>query len=89
MFVESDWLSSIITPQQRSWYIVWYIYVLLWSTHKNPEFIFRPQPLVLDDKGQTIDSKTGEAIQLIHHTPTLKVSRSRGKSLISILNIYI
>lgn len=33
----------------------------------------RPTPLILDEEGRTIDAKTGQAIQLQHHTPTLKV----------------
>lgn len=34
---------------------------------------FRPTPLILDAEGRTIDAKTGQAVQLTHHTPTLKV----------------
>lgn len=36
----------------------------------------RPSPLILNELGQTIDATTGQAIQLAHHTPTLKVSCS-------------
>ena len=35
---------------------------------------FRPTPLILDEEGRTIDAKTGMAITLTHHAPTLKVS---------------
>ena len=35
--------------------------------------IFRPTPLILDEHGRAIDAKTGQAVQLTHHTPTLKV----------------
>lgn len=34
---------------------------------------FRPTPLILDAEGRTIDAKTGQTVQLTHHTPTLKV----------------
>ena len=37
------------------------------------EVCFRPTPLILDEQGRTIDAKTGQAIQLALHTPTLKV----------------
>jgi len=33
----------------------------------------RPTPLILDEEGRTIDAMTGQAVQLQHHTPTLKV----------------
>lgn len=34
----------------------------------------RPMPVILDEEGRTIDAKTGQAIQLQHHTPTLKAN---------------
>ncbi|ELT96791.1 hypothetical protein CAPTEDRAFT_19567 [Capitella teleta] len=34
----------------------------------------KPTPLILDELGRTIDIKTGEAVQLTHHTPTLKAN---------------
>lgn len=34
----------------------------------------KPTPLILDEEGRTIDAKTGQAIQLQHHTPTLKAN---------------
>lgn len=33
-----------------------------------------PTPLILDEEGRTIDVKTGQAVQLTHHTPTLKAN---------------
>ena len=39
---------------------------------------FRPTPLILDEQGRTIDAKTGQAIQLALHTPTLKVRHRRS-----------
>ncbi|PVD36301.1 hypothetical protein C0Q70_03279 [Pomacea canaliculata] len=33
-----------------------------------------PSPLILNELGQTIDATTGQAIQLAHHTPTLKAN---------------
>ena len=33
----------------------------------------RPTPLILDEEGRTIDVKTGQAVTLTHHAPTLKV----------------
>ena len=46
-------------------------------------FILRPTPLILDEEGRTIDAKTGQAIQLQHHTPTLKVIT---KVVLSVMN---
>ena len=34
----------------------------------------KPTPLILDEQGRTIDATTGEAVQLSHHTPTLKAN---------------
>lgn len=34
----------------------------------------KPTPLILDEEGRTIDAKTGQTIQLQHHTPTLKAN---------------
>lgn len=34
----------------------------------------KPTPLILDEEGRTIDAMTGQAIQLQHHTPTLKAN---------------
>ena len=34
---------------------------------------YRPTPLILDEEGRTIDVKTGQAVTLTHHAPTLKV----------------
>ncbi|CAI9736354.1 U6 small nuclear ribonucleoprotein Prp3-like [Octopus vulgaris] len=47
----------------------------------------KPTPLILDEEGRTIDAKTGQAIQLKHHTPTLKANirakrRAQFKGLI-------
>ncbi|KAK3102455.1 hypothetical protein FSP39_011493 [Pinctada imbricata] len=36
--------------------------------------IATPTPLILDEEGRTIDIKTGQAVQLKHHTPTLKAN---------------
>ncbi|KAL5019959.1 hypothetical protein ScPMuIL_002851 [Solemya velum] len=33
-----------------------------------------PKPLILDEEGRTIDVHTGQAVQLQHHTPTLKAN---------------
>ncbi|XP_060559234.1 U4/U6 small nuclear ribonucleoprotein Prp3-like isoform X1 [Ruditapes philippinarum] len=33
-----------------------------------------PTPLILDSEGRTIDAKTGQAITLTHHAPTLKAN---------------
>jgi U4/U6 small nuclear ribonucleoprotein PRP3 len=33
-----------------------------------------PTPVILDEEGRTIDIKTGQAIQLQHHMPTLKAN---------------
>lgn len=33
-----------------------------------------PTPVILDEEGRTIDVKTGQAIQLQHHMPTLKAN---------------
>ncbi|KAK3597920.1 hypothetical protein CHS0354_042261 [Potamilus streckersoni] len=33
-----------------------------------------PTPLILDDEGHMIDKATGQAVQLQHHTPTLKAN---------------
>uniref|UniRef100_K1PJQ0 U4/U6 small nuclear ribonucleoprotein Prp3 n=1 Tax=Magallana gigas TaxID=29159 RepID=K1PJQ0_MAGGI len=33
-----------------------------------------PTPLILDAEGRTIDAKTGQTVQLTHHTPTLKAN---------------
>ncbi|KAK7489923.1 hypothetical protein BaRGS_00018788, partial [Batillaria attramentaria] len=47
----------------------------------------KPTPVILNEHGQTIDAKTGQAIQLTHHTPTLKaniraIRRAQFKGLI-------
>ncbi|XP_064595990.1 LOW QUALITY PROTEIN: U4/U6 small nuclear ribonucleoprotein Prp3-like [Liolophura sinensis] len=34
----------------------------------------KPSPLILDEQGRAIDVTTGQAIQLQHHTPTLKAN---------------
>ncbi|XP_060077701.1 U4/U6 small nuclear ribonucleoprotein Prp3-like isoform X2 [Ylistrum balloti] len=34
----------------------------------------KPTPLILDEEGRTIDAMTGQAVQLQHHTPTLKAN---------------
>lgn len=34
----------------------------------------QPTPLILDSEGRTIDAKTGQAITLTHHAPTLKAN---------------
>lgn len=34
----------------------------------------KPTPLILDEMGRTIDAKTGEAVQLTQHMPTLKAN---------------
>lgn len=36
--------------------------------------ISKPTPLILNEYGQTVDAKTGQTIQLAHHTPTLKAN---------------
>ena len=36
--------------------------------------VFRATPVILDAEGRTIDVKTGQAIQLQHHMPTLKAN---------------
>lgn len=36
--------------------------------------LFRATPVILDAEGRTIDVKTGQAIQLQHHMPTLKAN---------------
>jgi len=36
--------------------------------------MFRATPVILDAEGRTIDVKTGQAIQLQHHMPTLKAN---------------
>lgn len=40
----------------------------------NGCYVCRPTPLILDEQGRTIDATTGEAVQLSHHTPTLKAN---------------
>jgi len=36
--------------------------------------VCRATPLILDAEGRTIDVKTGQAVQLPHHMPTLKAN---------------
>ncbi|XP_053387114.1 U4/U6 small nuclear ribonucleoprotein Prp3-like isoform X2 [Mercenaria mercenaria] len=36
--------------------------------------VSNPTPLILDSEGRTIDAKTGQAITLTHHAPTLKAN---------------
>ena len=36
--------------------------------------MYRATPVILDAEGRTIDVKTGQAIQLQHHMPTLKAN---------------
>ena len=38
------------------------------------DVMFRATPVILDAEGRTIDVKTGQAIQLQHHMPTLKAN---------------
>lgn len=45
---------------------------------KEHLLIYRPTPLILDEQGRAIDVTTGQAIQLQHHTPTLKVTPLPG-----------
>jgi len=44
------------------------------SLVKKDGVVFRAMPLILDAEGRTIDVKTGQAIQLQHHMPTLKAN---------------
>lgn len=39
-----------------------------------PAIPTKPTPLILDAEGRTIDAKTGQTVQLTHHTPTLKAN---------------
>lgn len=41
---------------------------------KNVSGLSNPPPLILDREGRTIDSQTGEVIQLPQHTPTLRAN---------------
>jgi len=38
------------------------------------DVMYRATPVILDAEGRTIDVKTGQAIQLQHHMPTLKAN---------------
>ena len=86
------WTIMLLSLYREFWNFNSYMNFYVWITVclKNAMYIcydhthvwnFRPTPLILDAEGRTIDAKTGQTVQLTHHTPTLKVRSYLGYKL--------